>query len=77
MNRSFYLLLVFGFSMAVSGGLETLGAVFGLGVGIPRLHLDNLATDTLFALQFALIFGVFAALWVALRQRNQEKEKEE
>lgn len=134
MNRSFYLLLVFGVSMAVSGGLETLrtlrlaeqplspyllvisglgallfllasaalhfpgnelhniyrrqltahpagafllGAVFGLGVGVPRIKLDNLTADALFTLHFALILGICAALWVALRQRNQEKEKKE
>lgn len=134
MNRSFYLLLVFGFSMAVSGGLETLrtlrlaeqplspyllvtsglgallfllasaalhfpgnelhniyrrqltahpagafllGAVFGLGVGIPRIKLDDLTADALFTLHFALILGICAALWVALRQRVQDGQKKE
>ena len=49
-----------------------LGAVFGLGIGLPRIDPQDFIFDALFTLWFALAIGVIAALWVAFRRPAPE-----
>lgn len=53
-------------------GAFLLGAVFGLGIGLPRIDPQDFIFDALFTLWFALAIGVIAALWVAFRRPAPE-----
>lgn len=45
-----------------------LGAVFGLGISLPRIDPQDFIFDAIFSIIFALVIGVIAAVWVAFRR---------
>lgn len=49
-------------------GAFLLGAVFGLGIGLPRIDPQDFIFDALFTLWFALAIGAIAAVWVTFRR---------
>lgn len=49
-------------------GAFLLGAVFGLGIGLPRIDPQDFIFDTVFSLWFALAMGAITAVWVAFRR---------
>lgn len=49
-------------------GAFLLGAVFGLGIGLPRIDPQDFIFDALFTLWFALAIGAIAAVWAAFRR---------
>ncbi|WP_237207968.1 hypothetical protein [Rothia nasimurium] len=49
-------------------GAFLLGAVFGLGIGLPRIDPQDFIFDAIFSLWFALAMGAIAAVWVAFRR---------